>query len=210
MVKEHIPDVVPSDEVSTSAYDNASRELLKPILNHSLRVFLFAKALAAREHSDWASPRRLPLLFAACIYHDMGTSCGAHSPSRFEVEGADAAERDLRSLSVSETDAHEVWVAIALHTSPHIAERISSLARLVRLAVLMDFKRKDALTLTTEEEVAEFEGLFPRLEAEQVLGDAVVQQALKRPEKAPAASWAGVLLKSKLENPDWEGVNKAF
>ena len=61
----------------------------------------------------------------------------------------------------------------------------------------------------------EIEGKLPRLEIEKVLGDEVVRQAVERKgeergAKAPAASWAGVLLRSHLEDPGWQGVNKAF
>lgn len=205
-----IPDCVPTDDISKFTYGYASGALHPVILNHSLRVYLFAKALAEREQSAWASPARLPLLFAACMYHDVGT-CSAHDGSwRFEVDGADAAAQGLGAMKVSEADVHEVWVAIALHTSPHIAERISPLARLVRWGVTMDFKRPAAMKFTTDVEVEANERLFPRREIEKVLGDAVVEQALQKPEKAPMVSWPGVMLESKLENPEWEGVNKAF
>ena len=76
--------------------------------------------------------------------------------------------------------------------------------------MLIDFKRPAALALTTEDEVETVEGVFPRGEIEKVLGDAVVEQGLRRPEKAPAASWPGVLVRSARENPGWEGVNRAF
>ncbi|KAK3060852.1 hypothetical protein LTR53_019978, partial [Teratosphaeriaceae sp. CCFEE 6253] len=118
---------------------------------------------------------------------------------RFEVEGGDAAAQALRAHGISAADAHEVWVAIALHTSPGIAERISPLARLIRLAVTIDFKRPAAMRLTTDEEVEEFEAMYPRGEIEKVLGDAVVDQVLGKDDaeegsaKAPAASWAGVM-----------------
>jgi len=205
-----IPECVPGDDISQSAYGVASRDLHPAILSHSLRVYLFAKSLAAREQSLWASPERLRLLFASCIYHDIGTCTGAKDAQRFEVVGADTAAHALRSLNVPDADVHEVWVAVALHTSPHIAERISPLARLVRLAVTMDFKRPAAMVFTTEVEVEANERSFPRMEIEKVLGDAVVEQALHSPEKAPMVSWPGVILRSKMENPEWEGVNKAF
>ncbi|KAK3111621.1 hypothetical protein LTR53_012942 [Teratosphaeriaceae sp. CCFEE 6253] len=194
-----VPDCVPIDELSRSAYAYASASLHPLILAHSLRVWLFARALATREQSDWSQPKRLALLFAACIYHDIG-SCAAHDGmQRFEVEGGDAAAQALRAHGTSTADAHEVWVAIALHTSPGIAERISSLARLIRLAVTIDFKRPVAMRLTTDEEVEEFEAMYPRGEIEKVLGDAVVDQVLGKDDaeegsaKAPAASWAGVM-----------------
>lgn len=115
----------------------------------------------------------------------------------------------LSQHGISKEDCHEGWIAIAIHDTPQIAERITPLARLVRLGVAIDFKRP-ALAMVSSEQVERVEGEFPRGEIEKVLGDAVVEQALKCPEKAPAACWPGGMYRSKLENPDWEGVNKAF
>ncbi|TKA83698.1 hypothetical protein B0A55_00287 [Friedmanniomyces simplex] len=203
-----IPDCVPADSLSQSAYDYASKNLHPAILAHSLRVWLFAKALAQRENSDYSTSDQLRLLFAACIYHDTGTCSAQNGSQRFEVEGGDAATQALLAHGVSERDAHEVWVAIALHTSPGIAERISPLARLIRVAVTVDFKRLAAMRFTTEGEVEAIEAMFPRGEIEKVLGDAVVDQVLGKDNaeasdaKAPAATWAGVMVRSKRENPD--------
>lgn len=208
---KNTPDCVPTDTLSRHAYTYASAALHPAILNHSLRTYLYAKAIAERENSPWASPDRLHLLFATCIYHDIGTCCGADSPQRFEVEGAEKGVSDLRSLNVSEADAHEVWVAIAVHTSPHIAERISPLARLLRLAVLVDFQvSAQVAEFTSEAAVEANECEFPRLDAAKVLGDLVVGQAINVPEKGRMASWVGVMVRSKVENPEWDGVNKEF
>ena len=205
-----VPDCIPTDSLSQSAYTYAFQQLQPTILNHSIRVYLYAKAISDREQDSWAATGRLPHLFAACILHDLGSTATHDGPQRFEVEGADAAADFLRRNGVIERAVHEVWVAIALHTSPGIAERISPMARLVRLGVTIDFKRPASLELTNDAEVSDFEQRFPRTDIEKVLGDAVVEQAIRRPEKAPAASWPGILLRSAKENTDWEGVNKAF
>lgn len=215
------PDCVPSDPISQAAYKYAAEHLHPSILNHSLRVYLLAHSLSTREKSLYTTTQtHLPLLFTASILHDIGTTAPHAGPQRFEVEGADGAQTLLRSHGVSEADAHHVWTAIALHTSPGIAERISPLARLVRMGVAQDFKRTAALRLAVEREIGDFEARFPRGEVEKVLGDGVVEQvlALEREGKgeesmgvkAPAASWPGILLRSARENPGWEGVNKAF
>jgi hypothetical protein len=64
--------------------------------------------------------------------------------------------------------------------------------------------------MVSDEWVEQVETEFPRVEIEKALGDAVVEQALKAPEKAPAACWPGLLLRAKWADPEWEGVNKAF
>ncbi|PWN88065.1 hypothetical protein FA10DRAFT_268285 [Acaromyces ingoldii] len=189
-------DIVKTDAVCAAAFELAKAHLLTSILNHSIRVFLYA--------ASQSGPSRN--LFVACIMHDFGTVDElCNGPCRFEVEGADRAVSLMESQSQPKEDCHEVWVAIALHTSPQIAERISELAKTVRLAVLRDFHQGLAID----------EGLertYPRLQIEKDLGDAVVRQCLLGDPKmkAPAASWPNNLYKSHTENPGWEGINKGF
>lgn len=152
----------------------------------------------------------------------MGASSSANdSPERFEVCGADACAAHLCTHGVTdETDVHEAWAAIALHTSPGIAERISPLARWVRLAALADFAGLGSVNpslsgpeLRLLDDAGFREGIerrFPRLDPEKALGDAVTEQGLRQPTKAPPASWAGVMVRAYKEDPEWEGVNKAF
>lgn len=201
---------IPETDLCKSAFKLAESELTQPVLNHSLRVFCFAKWLAEKDDSEWASGSKLGLLFVSCICHDLGTSDHFNGDQRFEVEGADAAVGHLTSHGVTGDEAHQVWIAVALHTSPGIAERITELARLVRLGVLIDFREATRAELGAQEFAHQIEKDLPRLDIEKVLGDAVVQQAICKAHKAPAASWPGILLKSHLENPGWAGVNKAF
>lgn len=207
-ISTDIPKCIPADYLSQGAYKLAQSHLPPPILNHSIRVFLLADFLAQREKSEWATQDRRSLLCVACILHDIGCATQFDGPQRFEVEGADAAANYLRQSNTAQSDIHEVWQAIALHTSPGIAERISPLARLVRQAVLTDFGRQ--LDQEGEDTRSTVEQSFPRLGIEKILGDTVVDQALRRPEKAPPASWPGILLRAKKEAPEWDGVNKAF
>ncbi|KAH9881931.1 hypothetical protein J1614_001102 [Plenodomus biglobosus] len=202
---------IPQTDISKSAYEHAASLLHPVILNHSIRVYLYAKALAVHSSSVYSTDTvKLDLLFTACIFHDIGTTSTYDGPQRFEVEGADAAVKHLSQYEISETEKHDVWTAIAIHTSPGIAERIGELSRLVRVAVITDFGRKSEdwdLLLPLKEEL---EGLCQRGHIEKVLGDAVVAQAIEKPVKAPMVSWPGVMYKAWLAEPDWAGVNKAF
>lgn len=199
------PECLTPDDLSRGAYQLAQSCLPRPILNHSVRVFRIAEWLSRCGDPE---PVAKSLLCVACILHDIGCTSQFDGPQRFEVEGADAAATYLRQHQVPESDIQQVWQAIALHTSAGIAERISPLARLVRQAVLIDFGTQ--LDHESWDVRRAAEDLFPRLNIEKILGDVVVDQALRQPQKAPAASWPGILLRSKKEWPDWTGVNKAF
>ncbi|KAF1348529.1 metal dependent phosphohydrolase [Delphinella strobiligena] len=201
---------LPQTRLSITALSLANQNLALPIFNHSLRVFLLSKWLAGSEGSEWVQPENLELLLVAAIFHDMGTSDLYNGKQRFEVEGADGACAHLHAHNISKEQSHQVWTAIALHTSPEIAERISPLARLVRLGVLIDFKSSVSDQYGARNYSEEIESYLPRLDVEKVLGDAVVKQAIKIPEKAPAVSWPNSLLNAHLEDPDYKGVNRAF
>ena len=202
---------VPQTPVAKAAFEHAAAILEPSILSHSMRVYLYAKALAEHYGFIYATdPQKLDLLFTACLFHDIGTTDEYDGSQRFEVEGGDAAVKHLTQFSVSESDKHDVWTAIACHTSPQIAERIGELSKLVRLAVITDFGRKSSAWNVLAPLKEDLEKRFERAEIEKVLGDAVVDQAKKRPEKAPMVSWPGVMYKAHLAEPEWIGVNKMF
>ncbi|KAK7433572.1 hypothetical protein VKT23_020705 [Stygiomarasmius scandens] len=242
---------IPDDQLSQAALSEAKKQLHPAILNHSLRVFHYARALAkslAENPSLAGFPAPLPsrsefeyevgtspsssqtrtsfdsYLFVACIYHDLGACEAYNGDQRFEVEAADAAYslimqcHQLQPLELALEAARQVWLAIALHTSPGIGERASKLCQLVRLGVLCDFRsnRREELGLTVFGD--RLEECFPRLEVELLLSNEVVRQAVgKGPEnsgerlrKAPNNSWPGSLCRWAEQNPSSEGVNKAF
>jgi HD superfamily phosphohydrolase YqeK len=198
-------------KISEAAYAHATELLHPAILNHSIRVYLYADALAKHAFSKYSTDVHCrDLLFTACLFHDIGTTQKYDGPQRFEVEGADAAVKFLTSCGVNRAEAHDVWTAIACHTSPGIAEKISELSRLVRIAVVTDFGRKGADWEVLESMTDELEARYGRAGIEKVLGDAVVEQAKRKPEKAPKVSWPHAMYAAWLAEPEWGGVNKAF
>lgn len=231
---------LPKDPASTAALAHAHSILPTAIFNHSLRVYLHAlhygthSALSLKEWPTWwadNTARAEALLFIASISHDVGTAAEHDGPQRFEVEGADAAKKICLEQGIDEADAHNVWTAIAIHTSAGVAERIDPLSRLVRLGVKADFtppaQRNELVPGVDAASYAEvIEADLARLEVERVLADAVVAQGnpclnveidnLVWPssEKHPKATWPGILMRAHVENPahdGWQdGRNPAF
>jgi hypothetical protein len=83
------------------------------------------------------------------------------------------------------------------------------------MAVKADFGNELCRSLLQEGFVESTEALLPRGEIEKVLGDCVARQAEKREgeerkAKAPAVSWPWNLLRCRLEDPGWKGINKGF
>ncbi|PVH90082.1 hypothetical protein DM02DRAFT_548446, partial [Periconia macrospinosa] len=111
-------------------------------------------------------------------------------------------------------DQKQVWYTIALHTTAGIVHRMGELPALMRRALTVEFSLGNWAEVEGIENVVELksqlEEKVPREEIEKVLGDAITQQAVKKPEKAPRATWPGALLRAHLEDPNWKGVNKGF
>jgi len=181
--------------VVVNAAADAMRRALDPaVFNHTLRVLHLAEHLAAEQ----AVPDQ-EALAVAVLFHDSGTAQENNGEQRFEVEGADAAARFLEQWNWSPERSRPVWEAIALHTSPGIAERFGPLARVVRAAVLVDLGRIELPVPSTPELETALAGL-PRLDVDRVLPEAVVAQALEpgRSNKAPPFSWPGALVAEHL------------
>jgi HD superfamily phosphohydrolase YqeK len=171
------------------------REALHPsIFNHTMRVLHLATHLPAAQ-----PPPDQEALAVAVLFHDSGTIEKNNGEQRFEVEGADAAARFLERWEWTPERIRPVWEAIALHTSPGIAERFGPLAHVLRAAVLIDLGRTTmpvASTPALDDQLAR----YPRLDIDRVLSDMVVAQALERRAamKAPPFSWPGALLAEHL------------
>ncbi|MFD7665837.1 HD domain-containing protein [Streptomyces sp. NPDC059788] len=170
------------------------------VFNHSIRTYLFARLVAARLALAAGDDYDDDLLFAACAMHDLGVASDGPHRQRFEVEGADRAAAFLVERGSSEADAEQVWQAIALHTSPGIAERRGTLCVLVREGVALDFGGPlgtDHLDGVTDEQADAVHTAYPRLEMIRSLTDAIVAQAAKHPKNAPRYAIPGEFLRER-------------
>ncbi|WP_330255412.1 HD domain-containing protein [Nocardia sp. NBC_00565] len=164
------------------------------VVNHSVRSFFFAQLLAAHEGCLQDAAYDRDLLFAATVLHDLGTGDLATGEARFEVEGADLAADLLREHRVAGADIDRVWEAIALHTSPGIAERRGLLAYLTRAGVGIDFGRNAEIVSGWEKRI---HACYPRLAMARSLVDAIVQRAARSAAAGPRYSIGGELLRER-------------
>ena len=162
------------------------------VFNHSVRSYLFGELLAAHEGMRPGAEYDREALFLGCVLHDLGVGTAAPGKQRFEVEGADLAAALLTEHDCQRAVVDGVWEAIALHSSPGIAERRGPLCYLVRLGVGMDFGL--AADFIDDQAAAAIHARYPRLSMATSLMDAIVAHALRSPEAAPPYSLpAGVL-----------------
>jgi hypothetical protein len=90
-----------------------------------------------------------------------------------------------------------VWEAIALHTSPGIAERRGLLAYLTREGVGIDFGRRVEIVSAW---AAPIHAAYPRLAMVRSLVEAIVERAARSPAAAPRYSIGGELLRERQAN----------
>ncbi|CAC9975443.1 HD domain-containing protein [Flavobacterium panici] len=130
------------------------------LYNHSLRSFLFA-SLNAQQNNIQCDTE---LLYVSAVFHDLGLTPHYRSnDKRFEVDGADAARNFLLGHGVSPQSLQLVWDAIALHTSPGIAEYKEPEVALLNYGVALDVVGKgyNLLSDTDRNEILKH---FPRNE----------------------------------------------
>jgi hypothetical protein len=167
----------------------------EPVANHSIRSYLFATMLAGHEGLRPAADFDPGLLFFACVLHDLGTSPLASGTKRFEVDGADMAAAFLTDNGIGASAVDLVWEAIALHTSPGIAERRGALAYLTRVGVGIDFGR--GAEFITDAEGQAIHAGYPRLRMAGALIDEIVRHAARGPLNALPYTIAGELVRER-------------
>jgi hypothetical protein len=167
-----------------------------PIVDHSIRTFLFARLLAEHEGCLKDVQYDEELLFAATVMHDLGLGEHARGRARFEVEGADLAAAVLREHGVAEADVERVWEAIALHSSHGLAERRGLLTYLTYKGVFIDAGRlTGGVADGLRKEVLD---AYPK-PAGRYLADAIIEHANRSSAAAPPGSIAAYLLLQQRE-----------
>jgi len=105
------------------------------LFHHSRRVFLWGSLKAAARGLE-VDPE---LAYVGGLFHDLGlTPAYATKDRRFELDGAEAARTFLLDHGRSEQEARNVWLAIALHTTPEVPLHLAPEVAVVTLGVETD------------------------------------------------------------------------
>lgn len=146
--------------IPDSAMSAQATELLREyggdlLYNHSLRTFLFAALNGLQNKLRFDKE----LLYVSTMFHDLGLTAHYRScDKRFEVDGANAARVFLRGYGVSPQALQLVWDAIALHTSPGIAEYKKPEVALLNYGAALDVVGKgyDQIAAQDREEILRY------------------------------------------------------
>ncbi|MFC9045823.1 HD domain-containing protein, partial [Streptomyces rochei] len=87
------------------------------LLNHCVRSFFYARAIAAARGLVAGTYYDEETLFLATMLHDIGLTEAGRGPNRFEVDGVFRAARFAREHGLSDAAADLIGDAVALHTS---------------------------------------------------------------------------------------------
>jgi hypothetical protein len=149
---------IPDGVMAQAATDLIRATESELMFHHALRAFLFGALTGYRENLT-VDPE---LLYVAAMFHNVGLNPQYQgSPYRFEVDGANAAREFLQQYDIAEREIEEVWVGIALHTTPGIPEHLSALVALISAGVQMDVRgaRYDEFTAQQRDDIVQ---AYPR------------------------------------------------
>ncbi|WP_284573941.1 HD domain-containing protein [Streptomyces sp. 2P-4] len=196
---------LPRTELAAQALRHAEEVEPEVIFRHSVRSYLFARALADHDGMKAGADFDDELVFLSCVLHDLGLSEEGNGHQRFEVDGADLAARFLREHGTDEDAVTVVWDAIALHTSEGIASRKGPEVALAHAGITVDVlgRGKESLPEGFADRV---HAAFPRTDLAYEITGLITRQALANPAKAGPLSFPGQLLRRHLPPgalPDW-------
>jgi HD domain-containing protein len=200
----------PRTELAVNAM-HFTRSITEPaIFNHSMRTYLYGRFLGEAQGLQPDRDYDDELLFLGCVLHDAGLSDRGNGDQRFDIDGADLAAGWLTEQGVAPEKVEIVWDAIALHLYFEVAARKRPEIALVTAGAGYDLG-PTALALPAGY-ADRIHTVLPRLHAAAALHDAIVGQALLKPQKAPPFSMPGELVRQVTRQswPTWrelmEGV----
>ncbi|MDR3664673.1 MAG: HD domain-containing protein [Mycobacterium sp.] len=150
--------VIPDTELVREATSIVRQATDETLFNHSRRVFLWGSLKAAARGLD-VDPE---LAYVGGMFHDLGlTTAYGTKDQRFEIDGAAMARNLLLDFGRPEQEATNVWLAIALHTTPEVPHHLVPEVAVVSLGVETDVLGLD-LDEITDEQRAEVVAAHPR------------------------------------------------
>ncbi|KUY93019.1 MULTISPECIES: hypothetical protein [unclassified Burkholderia] len=192
---------IPRTPMTIEAVEAACASLPRVIADHACRVFVLA-SLAARRAGETLDA---DALYVAAMYANMGLSPAySRSTERYEIDSADAAQAFLSRHQISQQLRDEVWCAIALHTTPGVAARMSPLARALAFAVSTDLMATGFDAYSVDERRALL-AAYPRGEG---FGDAFLDALARGVAHRPASTfgtWSADVL--DRADPDFRRPN---
>ncbi|BCL26752.1 HD domain-containing protein [Streptomyces aurantiacus] len=168
---------LPDSEVARAAAALARGVSSVTLFNHVMRTYLYGSLLFDRRGVRYDRE----LVFVGAVLHDLGLVEAYQTPDeRFEVDGADAAQRFLREQRMPAERVAVVWDAIALHTSNGIATRKRPEIAMIAVGSSVDFAGEGVEQIPSDA-LADILTAFPRENFKQHALDDMVSLCRTKP-----------------------------
>ncbi|MFJ6650800.1 HD domain-containing protein [Streptomyces sp. NPDC091290] len=169
---------IPDTELVRQATSLVRESADDTIFHHSRRVFLWGMLKSAARGIE-VDPE---LAYVGGLFHDLGlTPAYATTDRRFELDGAEAARGFLLEHGRSEEEARNVWLAIALHTTPEVPLHLAPEVGVVTLGVETDVLGLDLDEITGAQR-AEVVAAHPRPDFKNRILKAFHEGMVHRPD----------------------------
>jgi hypothetical protein len=179
--------IAPDSELARKAAALAEQAHSKALLNHVHRTWWFAEFIGKKREMKYDRE----LVYLASLLHDLGLSEDYAADKRFEVDGADAANKFLHAHDYPKAKIDVVWDAIALHATADIAERREPEVALVHFGAhvdVMGFRMDEISPQLIDDTIA----LYPRLGFKKAFTEALAEVARKKPHTAIGTGLADI------------------
>lgn len=199
---------IPDTALTRKAYDLVFATGTAALAHHSVRTYLFGRAIGEakglRPDADYDDE----VLFLGSVLHDLGLTEQGNGRQRFEVDGADLAAEFVSGNGLDDERTRVVWEAIALHTSRGIAHRMRPEIALTHAGTSIDMTGLGAGAFP--EGLAErVHTAFPRLEQGCGLTKLILDQIAGNPAKAPMGTLPAEIARQygvPAPAPTWESL----
>ncbi|GIH96780.1 HD domain-containing protein [Planobispora siamensis] len=188
---------IPDTSLTRTAYGFVQDITAQAVFTHSVRSYLFGRAIGQRHGLRAEHDYDDEVLFLACMLHDVGLTERGERGGRFEVDGADLAAEFLAGQGLAADRTRLVWEAIALHTSLGIADRMRPEIALTHAGAGADVAAFGAEELP-EGYADRVHAAYPRLGGGVELTELIIGQAARNPAKAPPFSFPAELLRQDV------------
>ncbi|MFI0406935.1 HD domain-containing protein [Actinomadura sp. 3N508] len=196
---------MPDTDLTRKAYDLVFSLGPEMLAHHSVRTYLFGRAIGEARGVRAGADYDDETLFLASLLHDAGLTERGDGAGRFEVDGADLAAEFLSRNGLDDERVRVVWEAIALHTSVGIAHRMRPEIALTHAGSSADIVALGARALP-EGLADRAHAAFPRDGASRRLTEIIIGQIIRNPAKAPIGSLPGELARQHgagVPIPEW-------
>jgi hypothetical protein len=169
---------LPDSELTRHVTEVVREAADETLFNHSRRVFFWGM-LQAKARNIEVDPE---LAYVGGMFHDLGLTRKFRTTSRrFEIDGAEVAYGVLREYGRTEQEARNVWLGIALHTTPEIPSYLAPEVAVVTLGVETDVLglNLDQISAAHLEEVTT---THPRQDFKKRILDAFYDGMVDRPQ----------------------------